>query len=227
MSNESTSLVGASLLSTSSSAGAPSRLHGSTSAFGGWAQLRATQPGSLPPRSYARRWTLVFGLSSSGLTLGCADDVNPPAPCGAPTPAFRFEATTLQEPLPEDLELRVEFGGAQSEAYKLGATNVGEVACCVTVAQITDAPRHIPCDVKIHSDAAVAPNPAVAPNAVVCDLWTNGAVDLTVLMGDQVIIEQTLHAKLLDEKSDCGQFETLTAHWVLGETDGGVVVDGY
>jgi hypothetical protein len=227
MSNESTSLVGASSLSTVSGSGERSRLHVSNSRFGGWAQLRATQSGSLPPRSLARRWALVFCLSSAGVALGCADDVNPPAPCGAPTPAFRFEATTLQEPLPDDLELRVEFGGAQSEAYKLGADNVGEVACCVTVAQVADAPRHVPCGVKIQSDAAVGPDAVVAPNAVVCDLWTNGAVDLTVLMGDQVIIEQTLHAKLLDEKSDCGQFETLTAHWVLGESDAGVVVDGY
>jgi hypothetical protein len=160
----------------------------------------------------------LFILFSLAFPMGCADDTNQPKPCGAPTPAFRFEATTLQAPLPEDLRLRVEFGGAQSEVYRLGASNVGEVACCVTVADVADAPLHIPCGTTIQSDAAVA------PNAVVCDLWTNGAVDLTVYMSNDLIVEQTLHAKLVDGDSNCGQFETLTAHWVLGESDAGVVV---
>lgn len=201
--------------------GESSRLHALGPRLEGWAQPHKTAHGSLPPRSRSRRWALLFGFSSVGLAWGCADDIEQPAPCGAPTPAFRFEATTLQDPLPEDLSLRVEFGGAQSEVYTLGAANVGEVACCVTVAQIADAPAHIPCGTTIQSDAAVT------PNAVVCDLWTNGAVDLTVSMSNQVIVQQTLHAKLLDEESDCGQFETLTAHWVLGESDAGVVVDGH
>lgn len=196
-------------------------LRATGSRFGGWAQLHQASAGSRPPRRLARRWASVFGVVSVGLAWGCADDVNPLPPCGAPTPAFRFQATTLREPLPSDLRLRVEFGGAQSEDYQLGAAHIGEVACCVTVADVADAPLHIPCDVTLQGDAAVT------PNAVVCDLWTNGAVDLKVLMGDLVIIEQTLHAKLLDEGSTCGQFETLTAHWVLGESDAGVVVDGY
>src|SRR5690606_11021982 len=101
----------------------------------------------------------------------------------------------------------------------LGAPSTGEVACCVTVARVADAPRQIPCGTTLQSDAAVE------PNAVVCDLWTNGAVDLTVSVKDKVLVEQTLHAKLVDEASNCGEFETLAAHWVLGESDAGVVVD--
>lgn len=195
----------------------------------GWAQRGETQPGSRPPRRVAssapaagfgdraRRWAplfVVWGLMS----VGCADDHETPEPCGAPTPAFRFEATTLDAPLPDNLTLQVEFGGAQSETYELGSSRVGEVACCVTVAELSDAPAHIPCGATMDAGA-------VAPNAVVCDLWTNGAVDLTVSVHDQVLITQTLHAKLLDERSDCGQFDTLPARWVLGEADAGVVVD--
>lgn len=88
----------------------------------------------------------------------------------------------------------------------------------MTVAHVSDAPVHIPCGATM--DAGT-----VAANAIVCDLWTNGAVDLSVSVSDEVLITQTLHAKLLDEKSDCGQFQTLPAHWVLGEADAGVVVD--
>lgn len=127
----------------------------------------------------------------------------------------------MDAPLPEDLTLHVEFGGAQSETYRLGSASVGEVACCVTVANVDDAPTHIPCGTTVHSDAAVS------SNAIVCDLWTNGAVDLTVYVHDQVLIAQTLHAKLLDDEGSCGQFDTLPAHWVLGEADAGVVVGGY
>lgn len=211
-------------------------------AIGGWAQPRETGHGSRPPGHVAsstsvrteRQPTLaarhltraarrsvraaVLSVLTGVLLFGCADDHEVPEPCGAPTPAFRFEATTLHAPLPDNLTLQVTFGGAQSETYELGSSRVGEVACCVTVAQISDAPAHIPCGATM--DAGV-----VAPNAIVCDLWTNGAVDLTVSVRDEVLITQTLHAKLLDQKSDCGQFETLPAHWVLGEADAGVVVD--
>lgn len=194
----------------------------------GWAQPGETPFGSRPPfyvefsgcvvASGRVASALLGGFIAIGAAVGCTDAPNPPPPCGEPTPAFRFEVTTVQAPLPDGLRLRVEFGGAQTEAYDVGATNVGEVACCVTVERVGDAPAHIPCGTTIQSDAAVA------PNAVVCDLWTNGAVNLSVLMSSHVLVEQTLHAKLLDEKSNCGQFETLTAQWVLGDNDAGVVV---
>ncbi len=214
--------------------------------FLGWAQLRETPNGSRPPpqpapppratslfrRVYAPPvaarpglgWPRAFaalGAAALALPLGCTGNPNPPPPCGAPTPAFRFHTTAVQTPLPDGLTLRVEFGGAQSETYEVGTAAVGEVACCVTVADVGDAPAHIPCGTTIESDATVA------SNAIVCDLWTNGAVNLSVSVGNDVLVEQTLHAKLLDEKSDCGQFDTLDAKWVLGESDAGVAVDGY
>lgn len=117
--------------------------------------------------------------------------------------------------------LQVEYGGAQLETYRLAAPQVGEVACCVTVTQTSDAPSRIPCGTIIERDAAVE------PNAIVCDFWTNGAVDLTLSLASRILVEQTLHAKLKDENGNCGEFDTLPAHWTLGEDDAGVVVDGY
>lgn len=187
--------------------------------FLGWAQRCTSLSGSLPPL-HAGALFGAFTWISVLVSAGCTEArPKPDRPCGEPTPAFRFEATAVQAPLPEELTLRVAFGGAQSESYTLGQTRVGEVACCVTVAQVSDAPRRIPCSTVVESDAEVA------PNAIVCDLWTNGAVDLSVSLDEQVLVSQTLQAKLLDEESNCGEFDTLPAQWMLGESDAGVVVD--
>ncbi len=188
--------------------------------FLGWAQRGKSVFGSLPPRCVFAAITPCLAACLT-LATSCADpkpDVEPP--CGAPTPAFRFAATAVQTPLPDDLRVDVEFGGAQSESYTLGETRVGEVACCVTVAAVEDAPTNIPCGTTVSQDAAVA------PNVIVCDLWTNGAVNLRVGLEDRVLVEQTLQAKLVNEESNCGQFQTLPAQWVLGESDAGVTLDG-
>ena len=195
----------------------PSRVN-TQPGFWGWAQHLTFFPGSLPPRRSRRLGALTRFVVL--VATGCTDArPDPDRPCGEPTPAFRFEATAVQAPLPDELTLRVEFGGAQSESYTLGESRVGEVACCMTVARVSDAPRRIPCSTVVESDADVA------PNAIVCDLWTNGAVDLSVSVEEQVLVSQTLQAKLIDEESNCGEFYTLPAQWMLGESDAGVVVD--
>lgn len=184
-------------------------------ALGGWGQLLTAWFGSRPSR--AARW-VALTLPCVMVSSACTDPKPGPEPCDAPQPAFRFEATTVHEPLPPELTLQVEFGGAQTETYTLGATRVGDVACCVTVTSVEDAPRVIPCDTSMERDAAVE------PNAIVCDLWTNGAVNLTVRHKNRVLVAQTLQAQLANEEDKCGVFRTLPAKWELGAGDAGVVL---
>jgi hypothetical protein len=181
----------------------------------GWVQLLTVWFGSRPSRA-ARRFAVTLPCVLAG--SACTDPKPGPQLCDVPQPAFRFEATTVDEPLPSGLTVQVEFGGAQSESYTLGSTQVGDVACCVTVASVKDAPRVIPCDTSLERDAAVE------PNAIVCDLWTNGAVNLTVLHKKRVLVAQTLQAQLASEEDKCGVFRTLPAKWQLGADDAGVVL---
>lgn len=211
-------------------------------------------------RAWPRLWmgsTLLVALAGA-----CRGDTEQPRVCGAPQPAFRLHVHSLQGPLPELLDIEVGFGGAQSEAYRLGSASRGDVVCCVALAERDDAPTRIPCAGGTPSAGAssfllssieaggnnhieaglVRSTDAGLPDAglpdarlpdagapdevnhVVCDLWTNGAADLTVLVDGLERVQQTLPARQQEAGERCGLLETVEAVLVLDAPDAGVVL---
>ena len=149
--------------------------------------------------------------------------------------------------LPDSLTIDVAFGGAQSESYRVGSSTRGEVVCCQSVEEVSDAPKRIPCagagldkaeqfnlaarDAShILNDAGTMGStsdgtPGADFDFVVCDLWTNGAAHLTVWIDGETRLDQTLPARQQEESGNCGLLQTVDAVLALGDSDAGVRIE--
>lgn len=150
--------------------------------------------------------------------MACAPHEEPDAcPLDTPTPPFRLTVDTTETSLSPELEIRITFGGNQTETYHPGETSASPDICCATFDAKSNVPERIPC-------SGSATDSATEPNVVVCDLWTGGAANLTISGGAVTFASQTLQAvPRVDIAEQCGLFETLEASWTYGLNDAGVV----
>jgi hypothetical protein len=165
-------------------------------------------------------WSLCLLLGS--VASACERETqDAPGVCPLAVPAFRLTLRAVPE-LPPGTKLTVAFGGAQSERFVLGmAPGSNETVCCGTYLD-GDAPELIPCSTApdaqtdgagLASDAAGFRSPAL-----VCDLWTNGAAEITVRAAGYPEFTEHLVAEM---RKECAGLVTVEIDRTLMHADAG------
>lgn len=127
--------------------------------------------------------------------------------------------------LPPGTKLTVAFGGAQHERYALGmAPGNNETVCCGTYPEGA-APERIPCSPVSDVDTGIARGAdagadagVLRPSTVVCDLWTNGAAEISVRAAGYPEFTEHLVAEMREE---CAGLVTVEIDRTLMHTDAG------
>ncbi|HEX2881337.1 MAG TPA: hypothetical protein VHO25_17535 [Polyangiaceae bacterium] len=155
--------------------------------------------------------TVVVGA----LSFSCKDSndpVNQPL-CVQQGPAFRLLVTAPHGLLPRDTEVRVIYQGNLHEEYRLGRRSMNEDLCCHALDVIPTELTSTSCQ----PDAGAPLNQPAA--AIACDVWSNGAAQVTL---SAVGYDTTVHdlTAILDE--DCETIETSDVTLTLQRGDAGV-----
>lgn len=152
---------------------------------------------------------------AASLLIGCKDSNDPVDQplCVQQGPAFRVLVVAPQGPLPRDTELQLTYQGTQHEAYELHDRSINEDLCCQAVSEVPSEFSATSCrpdaGVPLHS-------PAVA---IVCDVWSNGAAQVTLSATGYDTAVHNLTA-MLDE--ECETIETSDVTLTLQRGDAGV-----
>lgn len=170
-------------------------------------------------KQHSKRPLWQYGCAYLLATTACGQPQRPEAcPLDMPTPPFRLTVDTVELSLSADLEIRIVYGGKQTEIYHPGDSSLSPDICCTTLAHTSAIPKRVPC-------AQPTTDAATTLAVVVCDLWTGGAANLTIRNGEQVYTSQTLQAvPQLDVPESCGLFETVDARWTYGLHDAGAAM---
>jgi hypothetical protein len=133
--------------------------------------------------------------------------------------------------LPRSLGVEVEFGGATNESYSFHGGNEGnDVLCCVPANEPLSSLHPQTCGRSLSElnapDAALdaaSPSPTVLepPTELRCQIWTNGAADLTITARDTPELRRTLVADLDERYPQCSVWDTTSVKLVLGADDAG------
>jgi hypothetical protein len=152
--------------------------------------------------------------------------------CPRARPAFELTIKSHEGTLPRNLGVEVEFGGATSERYSFQRGNEGnDVLCCVPGNEPLSSLHPQTCGRALSesmlADAALdaaptAPAPLHPPTELRCQIWTNGAADLTITAGETPELRRTLVADLDERYPRCAVWDTTAVKLVLGATDAGV-----
>lgn len=151
---------------------------------------------------------------TASLLLGCknsTDPVNQPL-CVQQGPAFRMMVVAPHGPLPRDIELRLAYQGTLREDYGLHDRSTNEDLCCQAMAEVPSALTATSC----RPDAGA---PLHAPTmAIMCDVWSNGAAQVTL---SATGYDTTVHdlTAILDE--ECETIETSDVTLTLQRGDAG------
>lgn len=193
------------------------------------AQVRlGTAPGKRGGISRAL-WGVCVALGG----LCCDPTGDPPDEvCPRARPAFELTIASLEGPLPRSLEVEVEFGGAAIESYSFQRGNVGnDVLCCVPGNAQASSLHPQTCGRALSElmkpDAALDAAPPLAtpsldlPTRVHCQLWTNGAAELTITARDTPELRRTLVADQDERYPQCSVWDTTSVKLVLGADDAG------
>ncbi|MEZ4222374.1 MAG: hypothetical protein R3B13_15660 [Polyangiaceae bacterium] len=114
-------------------------------------------------------------------------------------PAFELSVRAAAGPIPDDLHVKIKYGGGVEEYSVSDTVQTQEVLFCQ------------------HRDFDGGVPEAGAPvGEVFCKLWTQGATDLTVESATYPRLEKRLEAKA---SGDC--IQTVAETVVLGDVDGG------
>lgn len=149
--------------------------------------------------------------------------------CPRARAAFELEVSTDSATLPESLVVRVGFGGAESEAYspKLGNRH-NTVLCCSSNANASLRPMTCGQDLSAE-DAGEASNPVPTMSEpkdasdVRCQVWSNGAAELTVSARGFAPVHRTLAAEPDSELPQCSVWHTVAVPLILRHGDAGVI----
>ena len=157
-----------------------------------------------------RRLVVLALLGTAAALDACSNDDGTKKPC--PTePAFLLTLRAVPGPLPEDIELTVEFGGG-SESYKL-ADPVHSQETVLCEIETEDAGTSAEGGVEAGADAGASP--AVALH---CEVWSQGAAKVTVTAtGYPSILKREIEAT--QDSSHC--IRTKPVDVVLGDKDAG------
>ncbi len=120
-------------------------------------------------------------LSLAQLGLGCSSD-DGRKECTL-RPAFELTVRAASGPVPDDMRLKIKYGGGTEEYAVSDTTQTQEVMFCQ----------------RRGSDGGV-PEAGVPAGEVFCKLWTQGAADLTVESSKYPKLERTLQA---DADGEC------------------------
>jgi hypothetical protein len=159
--------------------------------------------------------TLAASVLLSGLVVGCNDAKDPANNplCVQRGPAFRMMVVAPHGPLPGDVELELTYQGTLHEGYEFGDRSRNEDLCCRAMSTIPNELTATSCN----PDDAGAPMHAPAM-AIMCDVWSNGAAQVTLSASGYVTTVHEL-AATLDE--DCGTIETTEVTLTLQRGDAG------
>lgn len=151
-------------------------------------------------------WGRVAVIAAALALQGCPDD--PPESCGQGQAAFSVTLTAGDGPLPEDTAFKVRHGAGE-EVFDLdGPCLASDVLFCSPPSRGCDEPQ----------DAADWDGSTGAPpvEALVCELWTNGAALVSVTASGYPDIDRNLAAR-----SNGSCIETVDVELKLERVDGG------
>jgi hypothetical protein len=157
----------------------------------------------------------VASLQLSGVLAGCKGSKDPADDplCVQQGPAFRVMVVAPNGPLPRDTELRLTYQGTLSEDYDFHDRSRNEDLCCRAMSSVPNELTMTSCD----PDAgAPLHGPAMA---IVCDVWSNGAAQITLSATGYDSTVNDL-AATLDE--DCETIETRDVTLTLQRGDAGI-----
>lgn len=142
-------------------------------------------------------------LSALALTTSCSKDPRYDD-CIVERPAFRVRVNAHANELPDDTRLYVDYGAGEEE-YRLGdPPERPDVVFCILLSEQVDAGAMI----EVDTGSGV--------QELLCELWTQGAAQLTVRASGYPTQVLTMVA----ERDGCG-IETVDYHVVLERADGG------
>jgi len=162
----------------------------------------------------------VIALGSL-VVLGCSkdrtDDCAPPPPVVS---AFRLELRADRGTLPAGTELKVTYGGDQTESFTVGRPSpVNEDVCCRPARSATSgALPPISCLPPDAGEADASAPDAGSAAVLECELWTNGTAGIQVTAPGFPELDRVLDAKL--RADNCG-VETKDYRIVLFHADAG------
>jgi hypothetical protein len=157
----------------------------------------------------------IASLLLGGVLAGCKDSKDPANDplCVQEGPAFRLMVVAPHGPLPRDTELQLTYQGTLHEDYDLHDRSGNEDLCCRTMSSIPSELTMTSCN----ADAGASPHaPAMA---IVCDVWSNGAAQVTLSATGYDTTVNDLTATL-DE--DCETIETSDVTLRLQRGDAGM-----
>ena len=131
----------------------------------------------------------------AALITGCSSSTPDEPECDPPHPAFRLLVDAMGRTLPDDVSIRVLYGGGVEFFQASGENKPMVVLCKVQRRDSTD--NH---DAG-YDDAGYDRVDWSPIMNVTCDLWTNGAATVTVAASGYATEERKLEAKT---DSDCG-----------------------
>jgi hypothetical protein len=155
-------------------------------------------------------------LLSCTLVLGCKDSKDPANDplCVQQGPAFRVMVVAPHGALPRNVELDLVYQGTLHAQYELGHRSSNEDLCCRTMSSIPDELSMTSCN---DPDAGFPPHaPAMA---ILCDVWSNGAAQLTLRATGY---DTTVHDLTATRNEQCETIETSDVTLTLQRGDAGM-----
>jgi hypothetical protein len=176
-----------------------------------------------------RRWALL--LASSWLTACHGEDPSMVGVCPRARAAFALQISSTDGGLPPTLSVEIGFGGAESERYSLHKGNANnDVLCCSNLAGVSLRP--LTCEQPLNpvasapdasADAAVPKTVTPASSTQLqCQVWTNGAAELSVTARGYPPLARTLMAQRDEAYPQCDVWETVHVAVPLQPGDAGV-----
>lgn len=173
------------------------------------------------------------------LLSACNRRSSTPQPCPRDSAAFRLQLTAPEGPLPEDVFLKVTFGGSSEESYSpRGDYSENKTVCCRSGSEVAGELPSVSCDsvtgsLELTFDAQAAlsswkgdsGSEALSGDrrAIQCELWTNGAARVEITAKGYQLLEDTLVAQPREDEEfeDCPSLVTKDVALVLERGDAG------
>lgn len=154
--------------------------------------------------------------------IGCHDpDSTSSEVCPRPTAAFDVRLTAEGGEIRPGTRLSVTYGGAVTEMYELGQSQVGqEILCCVEGDGAGRSLDPADCGAVLSPDASALALDGQT-RLVRCAIWTNGAADVFVESAGYLPLEETLVARTDEEYPDCATWDTVEVELQLTYPEAG------